>query len=183
MGTRTREGQALVELMARNGLAFVGSFFQNRETHKITYSSGHNKTVLDLVLIRKQQLWRIKECKTIAVEHITTQNKPVVFVVRMNRTTPNKIVGRKTIKWWKCIDGVAVEYRERVNVKYEELGEEVDDVEEEWKKYKDAFVGNAEELCRRSTDIGGKARKNQEWWTTVVASATREKKEAWKVNY
>ena len=26
---------------------------------------------------------------------------------------------------------------------YEEFGEEVDDVEEEWKKYKDAFVGNA----------------------------------------
>ena len=29
--------------------------------------------------------------------------------------------------------------------------------------------------------MGGKARKNQEWWTTEVASAIREKKEAWKV--
>ena len=125
----------------------------------------------------------IKDCKAIAGEHITTQHKLVVFVVRMNRTKPNKIVGRKTIKWLKCIDGVAVEYRERVKVKYEELGEEVDDVGEEWKKYKDTFVGNAEELCRRSTGTGGKARKNQEWWTTVVASAIREKKEAWKVNY
>ena len=28
--------------------------------------------------------------------------------------------------------------------------------------------------------MGGKARKNQEWWTTEVASAIREKKEAWK---
>ena len=35
---------------------------------------------------------------------------------------------------WKCIDGVAMQYRERVKVEYEELGEEVDDVEEEWKK-------------------------------------------------
>ena len=48
----------------------------------------------------------------------------MVFVVRINRATPNKIVGRKTIKCWKCIDGVAIEYRERVKVKYEELGEE-----------------------------------------------------------
>ena len=47
----------------------------------------------------------------------------------MKRTKPNKIVGRKTIKWWKCIDGVAIEYRERV--KYEELGEEVDYIDEE----------------------------------------------------
>ena len=96
--------------------------------------------------------------KVIAGEHITTQHKPVMFIVRMNRTTPNKIVGRKTIKWWKCIDGVAIEYRERVKVKYEELGEEVDDIEEEWKKYEDAFVGNAEELCGRSTGMGGKAK-------------------------
>ena len=49
-GTRNREGQALVELIARNGLAFVGSFFQKRESHKITYRSGHHKTELDLVL-------------------------------------------------------------------------------------------------------------------------------------
>ena len=111
------------------------------------------------MLIRRQQLWRIKDCKAIAGEHITTQHKPVVFVVRMNRTNPNKIVGRKTIKWWKCIDAVAIEYRERVKVKYEELVEEVNDVEEEWKKYKDAYFGNAEELCGRSNSMGGKARK------------------------
>ena len=69
-------------------------------------------------------------CKAIVGEHITTQHQPVVFVVRMNRASPNKIVGRKTIKWWKCIDGVATEYRQRVKEKYEELGEEVDNVEE-----------------------------------------------------
>ena len=43
-GTRNREGQALVELMARNGLAFVGSFFQKPKSHTITYRSGHHKT-------------------------------------------------------------------------------------------------------------------------------------------
>ena len=119
----------------------------SHESHKITYRSGHHKTELDLVLIRKEQLWKIKDGKAIAGEHTTTQHKPVVFVVRMKRTKPNKIVGRKTIKWWKCRDGVATAYRQTVEGKYEELGEEVDNVEEEWKKYKDAFVGNAEELC------------------------------------
>ena len=39
-GTRNREGQALVEVMARNDLAFVGSFFRKRESHKITYRSA-----------------------------------------------------------------------------------------------------------------------------------------------
>ena len=82
-----------------------------------------------------------------------------MFVVRMKRTKPNKIVGRETNQWWKCIDGVAIEYRERVKVKYEELLEEVDDIEEEWKKYKDAFVGNAEELLWKIHDYGWKCKK------------------------
>ena len=63
-------------------------------------------------------------------------------------------------------------------MKYVELREEVDDVEEEWKKYKDAFIGNAEELCGRSMGMVRKARKNPEWLTTEVASAIREKKES-----
>ena len=105
-----------------NGLAFVGSFFQKRESHKITYRSGHHKTELGLVLIRKEQLWKIKYCKAIPGEHTTTQHKPVVFVVPMNRTQPNKIVGRKTIKCWKYIDGVASEYRDRVKVNMKSLG-------------------------------------------------------------
>ena len=66
-------------------------------------------------------------------------------------------------------------------MKYEELGEEVDDVEEVWKKYKDEFVGNAEELCRRSTVMARRKSKNQEWWATEVASAIRERKEPWEV--
>ena len=43
------------------------------------------------------------------------------------------------------------------------------------------FVGNAKERCVRSTGMGGKARNNQEWWTTEVASVIREMKEASKV--
>ena len=40
--------------------------------------------------------------------------------------------------------------------KHEELGEEVDDLGGEWNKYKDSFVGIANEPCGRSTCMGGK---------------------------
>ena len=66
-----------------------------------------------------------------AGEHVTTQHKPVVFVVRMQKKKQTKTVGRRTIKWWRCKDDVAVEYKERVMVKYEELSEEVGGLEEE----------------------------------------------------
>ena len=48
-----------------------------------------------------------------------------------------------------------VEYRERVRRKYEELDAEKGTVEGEWRQYKDAFVGVAEELCGRTSVKGG----------------------------
>ena len=89
-GARNTESRALVELVARNGLAVASSFFQKRESHKITYRSGQHKTELDLLIVRKQQLWKIKDCKAVAGEHVTTQYKPVVFVVRMQKKKQTK---------------------------------------------------------------------------------------------
>ena len=71
---------------------------------------------------------------------------------------------------------VAVEYKERVTVKYEELSEEVGSLEEEWKKYKEAFVEAAEELCGRTSGKGGVSRR----WESEVAETVCEKKETWK---
>ena len=75
-----------------------------------------------------------------------------------------------------------VEYRERVQRKYEELDAEKGTVEGEWRKYKDAFVGVAEELCGRTSGKGGTPRsRNQGWLTEVMTKAVGEKREAWKM--
>ena len=78
------------------------------------------------MLIRKRQLPRINDCQAIAGEHITTQHKPIGVrcshekykTKQDSRPQDNQVVEM-------YIDGVAIEYRERVKVKYEELGEEV----------------------------------------------------------
>ncbi len=75
--------------------------------------------------------------------------------------------------------GMIDEYKERVKIKYDELETEVEAVEEEWKKYKDSFVGVAEEMCGRTSGKGGSS-KNQKWWTDEVARAVDEKREVWK---
>ena len=120
-GTRTREGQDLVEMVMGNGMVVAGSFFQKGDSHKVTYRSGNHKTELDLLVVRRQQLCRIKYCKAIAGEYVTTQHKPVVFIVRMQKTRKSRMQGRKTIKCWKCAEGMIDEYKERVKIKYEEL--------------------------------------------------------------
>ena len=73
-GTRNREGRELVEMLRKNGLAVAGTFFQKKESHKITYRRGRYKTELDLLVVRQQQLRRVKDCEALAGEYVTTQH-------------------------------------------------------------------------------------------------------------
>ena len=50
-------------------------------------------------------------------------------------------VTKEYIKWWKCKDGMMVEYMEGVWRKYGELDAENGQVNAEWRQFKDAFVG------------------------------------------
>ena len=93
-----------------------------------------------------------------------------------------RTMGPKNIKWGKCKDEMMIEYKERVRRKYEELDAEMGTVESEWTQYKDVFVGEAEELCGRTSGKGGTPRsRNQGWWTEEVAKAVGEKRKAWKM--
>ena len=180
-GTRNREGQELMEMLRRNGLAVAGTFFQKKESHKITYRSGRHKTARPTGgAATAAQEGEILQ--TVAGEYVTTQHKRVVFEVRMKKWKEKRTMGPKNIKWWKCKDEMMVEHRENVTRKYEELDVEKGTVEGEWRKYKDAFVGVAEELCGRTSGKGGTPRsRNQGWWTEEVAKAVGEKREAWKM--
>ena len=60
-GTRNKKGRELVEMLRRNGLAVAGTFFQKKESHKVTYRSGRHKTERDLLVVQQQQLRRAKD--------------------------------------------------------------------------------------------------------------------------
>ena len=60
-------------------------------------------------------------------------------------------MGPKNSKWWNCKDEMMVEYREKVRKNYDELDAKMVIMEGEWRQYKDAFVGVAEELCGRTS--------------------------------
>ena len=121
-------------MLRKNRLAVAGTFFQRKENHTITYRSGRHKTELDLLVVRQQQLRRVKDCNALAGEYVTTQHKPVVFEVRMKRCKEKRTMGPKNINWWKCKDEMMVDYRERVRRKYEELEAEKGTVEGEWRQ-------------------------------------------------
>ena len=100
----------------------------------------------------------------------------------MKKWKAKRTMGPKNIKWWECKDEMMEEYSERVRRKYEELDAGKGTVEGEWRQYKDAFLGVAEELCGRTSGKGGTPRsRNQGWWMEEVAKAVGEKRKAWKM--
>ena len=153
-GTRNREGRELVEMLRRNRVVAAGTFFQKTESHTITYRSRRHKTELDLLVVRQQQLRRVKDCKALTGEYVSTQHKPIVFAVRLKKWKEKRIIGPNNIKWWKCKDEMMVEYRHRVWRENEELDAEKGTVKGEWRQYKDAFVGVEKELCGRTSGKG-----------------------------
>ena len=52
-----------------------------------------------ILVVRQQQLKRLKDRKALAGEYVTTQHKPVIFEVRMKKKE-KRIMGPKHIKWW-----------------------------------------------------------------------------------
>ena len=83
-------------MLRRNGLTVAGTFFQNKESHKITYKSGRHKTELDQLVMGQQQLRRVKDSKALAGEYVPTQHKPIVFEVRMKKSK-KRTMGPKNI--------------------------------------------------------------------------------------
>ena len=49
------------------------------------------------MVVRKRQLWRVKDCKGVVGEHVNKQHKPVVFVVWMSKRREVKSRGQKII--------------------------------------------------------------------------------------
>jgi len=112
-------------------------------------------------------------------EHVTTQHKLVVFVIYMKKKWEVKNRGWKMTRWRKCRDN-AIEYKERVRARYEELSEEAKGLGK-WKEYREAFRGLAEVFCGRTSEKDMLPRDiNQILWTEEIAKAVGEMKEVLK---
>ena len=130
-GSRNREGQDLLEMLARNQLVVVNSFFQKRESHKITYKSGNNRTEIDLLIVRSCQRNKVRDCNVLAGQHVTSQHKPLVYERWIRRDKQRRRKRRQVIRWWKCERAVMEKYKREVDRKFRLLKQQMEDVESE----------------------------------------------------
>ena len=171
-----------MEMLARNQLMVVNSFFKKRESHKITYRSGNNRTEIGLVIVRRCQRNKVRDCKVLAGEHITSQFKPLVYEMWIGRGKQRRRKQRQVIRWGKCEGEVMEKYKSEVDSKFGLLKEQREDVEAEWTAFKEGYIGTVEEISGRTSGKPTQSRKKKEqwWWNQEVEKAIQEKKEALK---
>ena len=95
---RGKARDTVVDFAKRMEMAVVNTFFQKRQEHRVTYSSGGRSTQVDYILCNLKE---ISDCKVVVGESVERQHRMGVcrttLIVRKMRRT--KAEQRTT--WWK----------------------------------------------------------------------------------
>ena len=73
-----QEGDNILEFTQAYDLAMGNSFFKKIDEHYVTYMSGTNRMMIDYILMRRQYLRDLKDCKVIPGESIASQHRLLV---------------------------------------------------------------------------------------------------------
>ena len=72
-------GEKTVHPAQAYDLAILNTFYSKRREHQLTYKSGGNATVIDYIMVRRENLREFKNCKVIPEESIATQHMMLVM--------------------------------------------------------------------------------------------------------
>ena len=98
---RNQEGGNILEFTQAYDLALGNSFFKKREEHYVKYMSGINRTVIEYILVRRQDLRDLKDCKVIPGESIARQHRLLMASVEFKACHKKQHRARvKKIKWY-----------------------------------------------------------------------------------
>ena len=64
-GSRNREGEEVLDFAIAYNLMVANTFFRKRQSHLVTFSSGHHTSRIDFVLTRREDKSACLDCKVI----------------------------------------------------------------------------------------------------------------------
>ena len=84
-----RRGRKVLDFVVAFDLMIANTFFRKRESHLVTFSSGHHFSQIDFVLTRRKDKRACLGCKVIPGECVVSQHKLLMadfhFQVRAHR--------------------------------------------------------------------------------------------------
>jgi hypothetical protein len=158
---QNQEGEDILNFAIAYDLIVSNTFFRNKKSRLITFSSGQHSSQIDFVLTRKEERPNCMDCKVIHGECVITQHKLLVtdfyFQVCVRRDRGMKIT---RTRWWKLKRDVSQVFKNRVIA--EGPWNECEDADNMWKEM-------ATHIRNVAIEVFGVTRGNQRepkytWW-------------------
>ncbi|XP_047988405.1 uncharacterized protein LOC125228012 [Leguminivora glycinivorella] len=179
-GTRNADGDRILEFAARNELAIVNTYFKKKIDHLVTYRSGRHMTQIDYALVRRKHLGKIRDCKVIPGEALTSQHRLLISVQELNKPVKcsNKQIPK--IKWKSLNTVMGSKFVQDMEAYFETKNtSKVETANDMWNDF--------ETFCRLTAETHlGRTRckrapfKETKWWQQSVKDAVQAKKLAFK---
>jgi hypothetical protein len=176
LGRRNNEGGKILDFARSNDLAVTNTFFTKREEQTYTYQSGVNRTVIDYIMVRRENLGKVKDCKVIPGEPVAPQHRLLVVDLMTKKMRKNRRERPTTINWWKLKEKEGEELERKTAEILVEQGE-VGDLT--WKETYPKIIKAAKDILGESK-AGKYLEKESWWWNDEVQNAIAKKKEAFK---
>ena len=172
VGERNEEN--ILHLAQAFDLAIVNTFYSKRREHLLTYKSGGKATVIDYIMVRRENLRELKNCKVIPGESVATQHRMLVMEMKAVRKRMSPRERTKRTRWWKLNqeelkDAFISKAREHL------CSLEAEGKETNWKETYSRIMQLAKEELGESTP-GKYLEKESWWWNDAVQQAVSEKR-------
>lgn len=175
-GGKNEEGEKILDYARSGDLALVNTFFTKDEEKTYTYKSGLSQTVIDYIMIRREDFGNVKNCKVIPGEPVAPQHRLLVMDYKIRKR--RKIVRERPMKinWWK----IKEKEGDDLDCKITEMLTEQSEVRDwKWNETYPKIIEAAKETLGVSK--GGRyIEKESWWWNEEVQEAVSNKKEAFK---
>ena len=176
LGQRNDEGESILDTARMYDLVITNTFFRQKEEHLLTFRSGIHSSVIDYILVRRESLRNVKNCKVIPGDPIATQHRLLVMDLKAKRKKEKRRDRPERIKWWKLKETEGREYIDKLK---ETIAGMIDKDDANWEN----TYPNIVELAKEELGVskpGKYLEKESWWWNEDVQQAVMEKKEAFK---
>jgi hypothetical protein len=178
-GSRNAEGEMLLEFADAVDLAVGNTWFTKEEAKLVTYESGGCRTVVDYILVRKNERSLLSNITVLQCEPSLQQHKLLVCMMELKEHVKRKrevFVSR--CKVWKLKEA---EIREAFRTRVEERSAmRVDgNVDATWGSLRDCLLEVADEVCGRTK--GNQRHSETWWWNAEVGKVIKEKRRLYKI--
>ncbi|KAI5644595.1 reverse transcriptase (RNA-dependent DNA polymerase) domain-containing protein [Phthorimaea operculella] len=157
--------------------------FQHKKIHTYTRAEGASRTMIDFVIVDEILKKKVMDTRAYSGVGIDTDHSLVISRIsglfnRWRHRVPEQTSVLERVKVEKLQDKeIKKEYIERLKEKFSGINE-MTDIEEGWKGFREGVVDVAIEVCGISKRTKGKTQRSA-WMTKEVQEVVQKKKKAW----